>query len=63
LQWVFPQENRWLDTASETHGLHHLDPNVVQKAVKRAIAEAGLTKAASCHSFRRSFATHLAQQA
>ena len=37
---------------------HHLDPSVVQKAVKRAVLEAGVTKATNCHTFRQSFATH-----
>ena len=31
----------------------------LQNAVKEAIRKAGLTKAASCHTFRHSFATHL----
>jgi site-specific recombinase XerD len=31
----------------------------LQRAVKRAIERAGITKAGSCHTFRHSFATHL----
>jgi len=31
----------------------------VQKAVRRAVMGAGLTKRAACHTFRHSFATHL----
>jgi hypothetical protein len=40
-QWVFPQQKRWRDRDSGSQGRHHLDPSVVQKAVKRAVAEAG----------------------
>jgi site-specific recombinase XerD len=32
---------------------------VIQKAVKQVIINAGITKQASCHTFRHSFATYL----
>jgi site-specific recombinase XerD len=35
---------------------------VVQKAVKRGVAAAGVSKAASCPTFRDSFATHLLER-
>jgi site-specific recombinase XerD len=31
----------------------------MQRAVREAVLKAGITKAASCHTFRHSFATHL----
>ena len=35
-------------------GSHHLDPTLVQKAVRRAELPAGITKPAGCHTFRNS---------
>jgi site-specific recombinase XerD len=32
---------------------------LLQKAVKRAVSQAGMAKSGSCHTFRHSFATHL----
>ena len=61
-QWVFPQQNRWRDRESAAQGRHQLDPNVVQKAVKRAVLGAGMKKAASCHNFRHSFARNLLER-
>jgi integron integrase len=58
-QWVFPQENRWINSQTREQGRHHVDESLVQKAVSAAVAKAGLTKRATCHTFRHSFATHL----
>jgi len=38
---------------------HHLYDTVIQKAIKQAIRDTGITKHASCHTFRHSFATVL----
>jgi site-specific recombinase XerD len=58
-QRVFPATRTYIDPASGARRRHHLHPTAVQRAVARAVRTAGLTKRATCHSFRHSFATHL----
>ena len=58
-QWVFPATRRYFDREACTERRHHLHETVVQRAVKRAARRAGIAKAASCHTLRHSFATHL----
>jgi integron integrase len=58
-QWVFPQGNRWINPQTKQQGRHHTDESLIQKAVRKAVSRARLTKRATCHRFRHSFATHL----
>jgi integron integrase len=38
---------------------HHLHESAIQRAFKNAVDRTGITKRATCHSLRHSFATHL----
>ena len=58
-QWVFPATRQYRADSGGEPRRHHLHESVVQRAVKQAVRDVGLTKRATCHSFRHSFATHL----
>ena len=58
-QWIFPATRFYVDRASGQRRRHHLHESVLQRAVKRALRAAEVSKHASCHTFRHSFATHL----
>jgi integron integrase len=58
-QWVFPGRRVHPDQESGTALRWHWHPSAVQRAVRLAVRAAGITKRASCHTFRHSFATHL----
>ena len=58
-QWVFPATRMYLDPLTGHMRRHHLHETVLQRAFREAARAAGITKLATCHSLRHSFATHL----
>jgi hypothetical protein len=58
-QWAFPAVRIHRDAETGELRRHHYHESALQRAVKHAVAQAGLAKPAGCHTFRHSFATHL----
>jgi integron integrase len=58
-QWVFPATRTHRDRETGELRRHHYHESALQRAVKHAVACAGIHKPAGCHTFRHSFATHL----
>ena len=58
-QYLFPAAGLCRDPYSGRPLRHHLHEKGVQRAVQAAVRRSGLSRPASCHTLRHSFATHL----
>ena len=57
--WVFPSANLSVDPRTNVVRRHHLSGTYLQKAIKKAVADAGINNKVTVHTLRHSFATHL----
>ncbi|MCP4936285.1 MAG: tyrosine-type recombinase/integrase [bacterium] len=58
-QYLFPASRLAQDPRSDVVRRHHIHQASIQRAIKRAAEEVGITKRVTRHTMRPSFATHL----
>ncbi len=60
-QWLFPAKELSVIPETDERRRYHLHPTHVQKALRKAVYKSKITKRATAHTFRHSFASHLLQ--
>ncbi|MGI8402477.1 MAG: integron integrase [Gemmatimonadaceae bacterium] len=58
-QYLFPAARVYVERDTGKRRRHHIHESVIQRALTEAVSASGISKRASCHSLRHSFATHL----
>lgn len=58
-QYVFPASRIYTERETGKRRRHHIHDSAIQRAMTEAVRASGISKRASCHSLRHSFATHL----